>query len=177
MQLWIHSWEIYPRSLIESLFFESSLTEHKKEPNIVFYPDSYIFVFSKIAQVYLLPALWRMHKGHFLNEWVFKTFWKLPRSSNLVCLKSSLQFTHKLYPSRGNSKIPRNSFYIFLWNFAEDKHPEMWIRAEIWLRDKTIVTSLSRDIHLYLEKVNILIWFNLCVIHVLRSIYYKDQAV
>ena len=169
MQLWIHFWEIYPRSLIESLFCESSLTEHKKEPNIVFYPDSYIFVFSKIAQVYLLPAL--------LNEWVVKTFWKLPRSSNLVCLKSSLQFTHKLYPSRGNSKIPRNSFYIFLWNFAEGNHLETRIRAEIWLRDKTIVTSLSRDIHLHLEKVNILIWFNLCVIHVLRSIYYKDQAV
>ena len=153
MQLWIHFWEIYPRSLIESLFCESSLTKHKKEPNIVFYPDSYIFVFSKIALVYLLPALWRMHKGHFLNEWVVKTFWKLPRSSKLVCLKSSLQFTHKLYPSRGNSKIPRNSFYIFLWNFAEGKHPELWVRAEIWLRDKTVVTSLSRDIHLYLEKL------------------------
>lgn len=138
MQLWIHFWEIYPRSLFESLFCESSLTEHKKELNIVFYPDSYIFVFSKIAQVYLLPALWRMHKGHFLNEWVFKTFWKLPRSSKLVCLKSSLQFTHKLYPSRGNSKIPRNSFYIFLWNFAEGKHPEMWIRAEIWLEIKQL---------------------------------------
>ena len=51
----------------------------------------------------------------------------------------------------------------FLWNFAQQKT----IKGRIRFRTKTIVTSLSRDIHSDRPKSNIIIKLRLCVIHVL----------
>ena len=60
---------------------------------------------------------------------------------------------------------------------AEGEHPrykwrkafleKMQIWAKIWFRAKTIVTSLPRDIHSDLKKIDIILWFSLYVIHVL----------
>ena len=69
---------------------------------------------------------------------------------------------------------------------AEDKHPKyrlhkaypkkMPIRAEIRIRAKTVVMSFSRDIYSDRPKTNIIIKFNLCVIHY-NGFYDKDQFV
>ena len=40
----------------------------------------------------------RVYKGHLQNEWVIKTFRKYPKRAKLVCIKSSLQLMHNLYP-------------------------------------------------------------------------------
>ena len=77
--------------------------------------------FFEIAPVYLRLAGCRVYKGHLQNEWVIKTLQEEPKRSKFVCVKSSLQFMHNLYPFCGNSKISRNSFHRFLWNFAQQK--------------------------------------------------------
>ena len=53
----------------------------------------------------------------------------------------------------------------------------MPIRVEIRLRAKTIMTSLSRDIHSDRAKTNIIIKLKLklCVIHGLECFYNKGQ--
>ena len=77
--------------------------------------------FLEMAQVYLLLAGCRVYKGHLQNEWAIKTFRETLKGRQFVCMKSSLQFMHNLYPFCRNSKISRNSSYRFLWNFAHQK--------------------------------------------------------
>ena len=55
----------------------------------------------------------RVYKGHLQNEWVIKTFRKPLKGNKFVCIKSSLQFMHNIYPFCRNSKIPQNSSYRF----------------------------------------------------------------
>ena len=45
--------------------------------------------------------------GAFTKRMGEKTFGKHPKSSTFVCIKSSLQFMHNLYPFCRNSKISR----------------------------------------------------------------------
>ena len=69
------------------------------------YPDSYLFLCFEIAR----SAASRVYRGHLENEWVIKTFRKHPKCSKFVCMKSSLQCMHNLYPFYRNSKISRTS--------------------------------------------------------------------
>ena len=69
----------------------------------------------EIVQVFLRLAGCRVYKGHLQNEWAITTFRKHPKSSKFVCIKSSLQFMHNLYPFCRTSKILRTT---------EDKHPK-----------------------------------------------------
>ena len=85
--------------------------------------------FFEISQGYLRLARWKVSKGHLQNEWVIKTFRKHPKCSKFVCIKSSLQFMHKLYPFCRNSKISRISFHRFLWNFTQRKTSTQSIRS------------------------------------------------
>ena len=51
--------------------------------------------FFKVVQVYLYLA---SHRVIFLqNEWLIKTFWKHPKRSKFVCIKSNLQFMYNLH--------------------------------------------------------------------------------
>ena len=68
----------------------------QKELSIAFYPDSRVFMFLKIAQVYMRFADCRVYKGHLRNEWAIMPFRKHPKSSKFVCINSSLQFMHTL---------------------------------------------------------------------------------
>ena len=52
----------------------------------VFYPDSHVFMFFKIVQVYLHLAICRVYKGHLKNKWLIKTFQKHPKVANLSAL-------------------------------------------------------------------------------------------
>ena len=83
----------------------------------------------EISQGYLRLARCRVSKGYLQNEWVIKTFRKNPKCSKFVCIKSSLQFMHKLYPFCRNSKISRISFHRFLWNFTQRKTSTQSIRS------------------------------------------------
>ena len=67
----------------------------------------------------LVIASCRVSKGDLQNEWVIKTFRKHPKGRKFVCIMSSLQFMHNLFPFCRNSKISRNSSYRFLWNYAQ----------------------------------------------------------
>ena len=95
-----------------AVFVKVALKIIQKELSIASYPDSHDFVLFEIAQVYLRLADCRVYKGHLQNEWAIKPFRKHPKSSKFVCVKSSLQFMHNLYP------ISINSSYRFLWNVA-----------------------------------------------------------
>ena len=79
--------------------------------SIAFFPDSNVFGCFEIAQAYLRSAASRVYKGHFKNEQVIKPFRKHPKPSKFVCIKSSLQCMHNLYPFYRNSKISRKSSY------------------------------------------------------------------
>ena len=78
--------------------------------------------FFEISQVYLPLAGCRVHKGHLQNKWVIKTFGKHPKRTKFVCIKSSLQFMHNLYPFCRNSMIPQICSYKF--RITEEKHPK-----------------------------------------------------
>ena len=66
--------------------------ELQKQLSIAFYPDLYIFMCFLIAQVYLRSA-------------ASSPFRKHAKSSKFVCIKSSLQCMHNLYPFYRNSKM------------------------------------------------------------------------
>ena len=144
----------------------------------------------EIAQVYLPSAASRVYKGHLQNECgVIKSFRKHPKSSKFVCIKSSLQYMHNLYPFYRNSKISQNSSYRFLWNFEQQQtfiqkntkrkafQKKMPNRAEIRFRAKTILASLPRDIYSDRPKNNTIIKFSLSVINVSLSFYNSDWFV
>ena len=95
-------------------------------------------------------------KGTFFKRISCKIF---PETSSkwLICTDSShIDFCET---SQSRRQAPNYTYPI---TFPE----EIRLRAEIQRGTKTIVTSLSRDIHSDREK-NIIIKFNLCVIHVL----------
>ena len=58
----------------------------QKELSIAFYPDSYIFMFFEIKQVYLHSAAYIVYKGHKQNEWVRNPFGNTQRVANLSAL-------------------------------------------------------------------------------------------
>ena len=101
-------------------FRESSLRNYKKELSIASYPDSHDFVLFEIVQVYLRLADCRVYKGHLQNEWAIKPFRKYPKSNKFVCVKSSLQFMHNVYPFL---QIP-GYLEIPLTDFCETSHRE-----------------------------------------------------
>ena len=74
----------------------------------------------EIAQVYLRLADCRVYKGHLQNEWAIKPFRKYPKSNKFVCVKSSLQFMHNVYPFL---QIP-GYLEIPLTDFCETLHRE-----------------------------------------------------
>ena len=139
-------WEFYStlRSLAALKNFEEnlstyfgSITVFMKEASkitvifsAVFYPDSHVFKFFKIVQVYLHLAICRVYKGHLKNKWVIRTFQKHPKSSKFVCIKSCLQFMQNVYPFCRNSEISWNSSYRFLWNFTQQKTSTQSICSE-----------------------------------------------
>ena len=51
-----------------------------KELSAVFYPDSHVFMFFKIVQVYLHLAICRVYKGRLKNKWVIKLFRNIQKS-------------------------------------------------------------------------------------------------
>ena len=96
-----------------------------------------------------------------------------------ICLYLVLAyFTNKLRPFFRNSNKFQNSFNRFPWNFAQQKANTQGISSvkhfqrkcgyELKLDSelKTIVTSLARDIHSDLQKINIILWFSPYAIHV-----------
>ena len=93
----------------------------QKDLSIAFYPDLHFFLFFEIARIYLRLAGCRVYEGHLQNEWVITTFRKHPKSSKLVCIKSSLQFLLNFCPFCRNSKLTRKSSFRFLWNFVQQK--------------------------------------------------------
>ena len=76
-----------------------------------FWNSSNHFVFSR---------LWSVLRS-FAKRLSDKNFQKHPKTSEFVCVKSSLQFMHNLYPFWRNSAISRNFSYRFLWNLAQQK--------------------------------------------------------
>ena len=101
-----------------AVFVKVALEIIQKELSIASYPDSHDFVLFEIAQVYLRLADCRVYKGHLQNEWAIKPFQKYPKSSKFVCVKSSLQFMHNLYPFL---EIP-GYLEIPLTDFCETSH-------------------------------------------------------
>ena len=62
----------------------------------------------------------RVYKGHLRNEWAITSFRKHPKSSKFVCINSSLQFRHNLYPLLEISRYLKEiDFHI---DFCETSH-------------------------------------------------------
>ena len=74
----------------------------------------------EISQGYLRLARCRVSKGYLQNEWVIKTFRKNPKCSKFVCIKSSLQFMHKLTYA-WTVEIQRYLEFVFI-DFCETLH-------------------------------------------------------
>ena len=113
--------------LIE-VFVKVVLESTKKAQHCVWLIHMFSYFF-EISQGYLRLVSCRVSKGHLQNEWVIKTIRKHPKCGKFVCMKSSLQFMHKLYPFCRNSKISWISFYRFLRNFGQRKTSTQSIRS------------------------------------------------
>ena len=150
-------WEFYStlRSLAALKNFEEnlstyfgSITVFMKEASkitvifsAVFYPDSHVFKFFKIVQVYLHLAICRVYKGHLKNKWVIRTFQKHPKSSKFVCIKSCLQFMQNVYPFCRNSEISWNSSYRFETSHSRRQAPKVSVVKSINFPKKVLIQA------------------------------------
>ena len=109
-----------------------------------------------------------------------KTFRKHPKISKFVCIKSSLQFLHNLYPFLD---IPRY-LKIPLIYFCETLHNGRQAPKECAAKSiskvqfdkgfaKTIVTSLLRDIYSDRPKNNIILIKSMCNTCVITDKFFK----
>ena len=63
----------------------------QKELSIAFYPDSYVFMGFKFAQLYLRSAASRVYNGHLQKGMTDENlFGNIQKVANCVCIKSSL---------------------------------------------------------------------------------------
>ena len=78
-------------------FRESSLRNYKESWALRF---TLIHTFSCVLESCECTCVQRLAcvQGSFANEWVIKPFLKHPKSSEFVCIKSSLQCMHNLNP-------------------------------------------------------------------------------
>ena len=116
---------------INRCFRESSLTNYKTSSALRFRPDSYVFAFFEIAQVYLRFADHRA-QSYLQNERATKPFRKHPKRSKFVCIKSSLFV-----------EIPRY-LEIPLIDFCETSHSRRQSSKEYYFVPNLALSGITR---------------------------------